>query len=114
LYFTEIEERKTFKYPPFYRIIQFDIKHRDPDQLTLQADYIAGELRKHFGDRVVGPEFPLISRIRNFYIKSIMLKFERDSVSLAKVKAIIREVILQYQTTKLSKGSLIQPDVDPY
>ncbi len=114
LYFTEIEERKTFKYPPFYRIIQFDVKHRDPDQLTLQADYLAAELRKHFGDRVIGPEFPLISRIRNFYIKSIMLKFERDNVSLAKVKTIIREVILQYQTTKLSKGSLIQPDVDPY
>ncbi len=114
LYFTEIEERKTFKYPPFYRIIQFDIKHRDPDQLILQADYLAAELRKHFGDRVVGPEFPLISRIRNFYIKSIMLKFERDTVSLAKVKQIIREVILQYQTTKLSKGSLVQPDVDPY
>ncbi|WP_462265175.1 replication restart helicase PriA [Mucilaginibacter sp.] len=114
LYFTEIEERKTFKYPPYYRIIQFDIKHRDPDQLTLQADYIAGELRKHFGDRVVGPEFPLISRIRSFYIKSIILKFERDSISLAKVKTIIREVILQYQTTKLSKGSLVQPDVDPY
>ena len=114
LYFTELEERKTFKYPPFYRIIQFDIKHRDLDQLILQADYIAGELRKHFGDRVIGPEFPLINRIRSFYIKSITLKFERDSISLAKVKSIIREVILQYQTTRLSKGSLVQPDVDPY
>jgi primosomal protein N' (replication factor Y) len=114
LYLTEIDERKNFKYPPFYRIIQMDVKHKDAERLFHQAEYLANELRKHFGDRVIGPEFPLISRIRNFYIKSIMLKFERDSISIVKVKTIIREVILQFQTTKLSKGCLVQPDVDPY
>jgi len=114
LYFTEMEERRSFKYPPFYRIINLDIKHKDPAIVNNQADYIAAELRKHFGDRVIGPEFPLIGRIRNYYIKSIMLKFEKDLVSVNKAKAIIREVITQFQTTKLSKGSVIQPDVDPY
>ena len=114
LYLTEIEERKGFKYPPFYRIIQMDIKHRDAEKLYHQAEYLAVELRKHFGDRVIGPEYPLISRIRNFYIKSIMLKFERDSISIVKVKAVIRDVIQEFQTTKLSKGCIVQPDVDPY
>jgi primosomal protein N' (replication factor Y) len=114
LYLTEIEERKSFKYPPFYRIIQLDIKHRDAEKLYHQAEYLAVELRKHFGDRVIGPEYPLISRIRNFYIKSIMLKFERDSISIVKVKAVIRDVIQEFQTTKLSKGCIVQPNVDPY
>lgn len=114
LYLTEIEERKNFKYPPFYRIIQMDIKHKDADKLYRQAEYLAIELRKHFGDRVIGPEYPLVSRIRNFYIKSIMLKFEKDNISIVKVKSVIRDVILQFQTTQLSKGCIIQPDVDPY
>jgi len=114
LYLTEIEERKSFKYPPFYRIIQMDIKHRDVEKLYHQAEYLAVELRKHFGDRVIGPEYPLISRIRNFYIKSIMLKFEKDNISIVKVKAVIRDVIQEFQTTKLSKGCIVQPDVDPY
>jgi primosomal protein N' (replication factor Y) len=114
LYFTEMEERKSFKYPPYYRIIGLDVKHRDPEVLYNQAEYLAKELRKHFGDRVIGPEAPLINRIRNYYIKSIMLKFERDAISIVKAKAIIRDVITQFQTTKLSKGSIIQPDVDPY
>jgi len=114
LYLTEIEERKSFKYPPFYRIIQMDIKHRDAEKLYHQAEYLAVELRKHFGERVIGPEYPLISRIRNFYIKSIMLKFERDIISIVKVKAVIRDVIQEFQTTKLSKGCIVQPDVDPY
>ncbi|RYU91465.1 primosomal protein N' [Mucilaginibacter terrigena] len=114
LYFTEMEERKSFKYPPYFRIISMDLKHKNPEILYNQAEYLATELRRHFGDRVIGPEAPLINRIRNYYIKSIMLKFERDTISIVKAKAIIRDVIIQFQTTKLSKGSIIQPDVDPY
>jgi primosomal protein N' (replication factor Y) len=114
LYYTEMAERKSFKYPPFYRIINLDIKHKNPEILYNQSVYLANELRKHFGERVIGPESPLISRIRNFYIKSIMLKFEKDGISIVKAKAILKDVIVQFQTTKLSKGSIVQPDVDPY
>lgn len=114
LYYTEMAERKSFKYPPFYRIINLDIKHKNPEILYNQSVYLANELRKHFGERVIGPESPLISRIRNFYIKSIMLKFEKDGISIVKAKAILKDMIVQFQTTKLSKGSIVQPDVDPY
>ncbi|MES2425412.1 MAG: primosomal protein N' [Bacteroidota bacterium] len=115
LYFTEMEERKAFHYPPFYRIINLAIKHKDPEMLYNQAAYLGKELRKQLGEeRVVGPQVPLVSRIRNFYIQSIMLKFEKDGVSINKVKTTIRDIITQFQTTKLSKGSVVQPDVDPY
>src|ERR1700710_731832 len=109
-----MEERRIFKPPPFYRIINLDVKHKDPEIVNNQSLYIAAELRKHFGaERVIGPEYPLVGRIRNYYIKSIMLKFEKDTTSINKAKAIIRDVITQFQTTKLSKGSVVQPDVDP-
>lgn len=114
LYLTEMEERRSFKYPPFYRIIKLDIKHKDPEIVHNQSIYLAGELGKQFGERVIGPEPPLINRIRNYYIQSIMLKFEKDAISVNKAKTIIRDVITQFQTTKLSKGSIVQPDVDPY
>jgi primosomal protein N' (replication factor Y) len=115
LYFTEMEERRAFHYPPFYRIINLDIKHKNPDMLYNQAIYLGKELRNHFGEeRVMGPQVPLISRIRNYYIQSIMLKFEKDGVSINKVKTTIRDIITQFQTTQLSKGSIVQPDVDPY
>ena len=114
LYLTEMEERRSFKYPPFYRIIKLDVKHKDPEIVRNQASYLAAELQKQFGDRVIGPEPPLINRIRNYYIQSIMLKFEKDAISVNKAKTIIRDVVTQFQTTKLSKGSIVQPDVDPY
>jgi len=114
LYFTEMEERRSFKYPPFYRIINLNVKHKDPEIVYHQAAWLANELRKQFGDRVIGPETPLISRIRNYYIRSIMLKFEKDGIAINKAKIVIRDVITQFQTTKLSKGSVVQADVDPY
>jgi len=114
LYDIEMIERQAFKYPPYYRIIQLDIKHKIPEQLYLQAEYLGTELRKHFGNRVLGPETPLINRIRNYYIRTITLKFEKDTVSIGKVKTILADVLLQFQTTKLSKGCIVQPDVDPY
>jgi primosomal protein N' (replication factor Y) len=114
LYEIEMIERKAFKYPPYYRIIQLDIKHKVPEQLYIQSEYLGNQLRKHFGDRVMGPEAPLINRIRNYYIRTITLKFEKDTVSIAKVKTILTDVLLQFQTTKLSKGCIVQPDVDPY
>src|ERR1700761_9831319 len=64
LYFSEMEERKSFKYPPFYRMIDIDIKHKSADVLHNQAAYLGKELRRHFGeDRVVGPQAPLVSRV---------------------------------------------------
>jgi primosomal protein N' (replication factor Y) len=110
LYFTEMEERRSFHFPPFYRIINLNIKHKHPEIVNNQAIYLGNELRKQFG----GPQPPLISRIRNYYIQSIMLKIEKDGVSINKVKTTIRDVITQFQTTKLSKGSVVQADVDPY
>ena len=50
---------------------------------------------------MIGPEVPLVGRIRNYYIKSIMLKFEKDGISINRVKAVIRDVITQFQTTKV-------------
>jgi primosomal protein N' (replication factor Y) len=114
MYEMEIEERKKFKYPPFYRIIQLDVKNKDPEKLHHQAEYLGTELKKQFGDRVIGPEFPLINRIRNYYIKSVLLKVEKDGISITKVKAALRNILEGYETSPNSKGSIIQIDVDPY
>ncbi|MGV8878541.1 MAG: replication restart helicase PriA [Sphingobacteriaceae bacterium] len=114
LYQTEILERKAFKYPPFYRLIQLDVKHKNPEKLQQQADYLATALRQQFGDRVIGPEFPLVSRIRNYYIKSILLKIEKDGISIVKVKVALKNILQDFEISPISKGSKVQVDVDPY
>lgn len=111
---TEIVERKKFSYPPFFRLIRIDVKHKDPHLAADCAQRFARELRVHFGEQVLGPEPPLVGRIRNYYIQSILLKFSRASVSIAKVKDVLKQNVLSYHLDKLNKGSRLTIDVDPY
>ncbi|WP_207427371.1 primosomal protein N' [Pedobacter sp. SYSU D00535] len=114
LYATELLERKNFQYPPVYRFIKLDIKHKDPLQLSEIALRFAGDLRQSFGSRILGPEEPLVGRIRNYYIRTIYLKLERNGISVAKVKEGLRELLQKFEASKLNKGAFVQIDVDPY
>lgn len=114
MFMTEVTERKNYSYPPFFWIIKIDIKHKNQESARACADRLAYDLRKQFGERVLGPEQPLISRIRTYYIQTILLKFERRTVSISKAKEALRAIMLQYNTEKVNKGSYLQVDVDPY
>lgn len=69
-------------------------------------------LRKVFGDRVLGPEKPYVSRIASYYIQSIMLKME-VGVSMKKVKEILRNIYASIANTPEMKSSVVHYDVDP-
>jgi primosomal protein N' (replication factor Y) len=112
MYTSEMAERKNFQYPPFHRLIQFTLRHKDQDILNGAADVFANTLKGHFGKRVLGPEFPVVARIRNEYNKNILLKFEREA-SMGKVKEIIQHEILLFKNDPTFKSVKIVPDVDP-
>ena len=111
---TEILERRNFHYPPLYRLIQLDVKHKDPSKLITIAGSLAHILRLQFADRVLGPEAPLISRIRNYYIQTILLKVEKEGVSVQKIKDALRDILINFDADTANKGVYIQVDVDPY
>ena len=113
LYSKEISERKTFLYPPIFRLIRLDIKHKDPSLLYDIAFRLATELKSSLGKRVLGPEEPLVSRIRNYYIKTIYIKVERNGISITRVKSFLQEVLLNMETNSKNKGAFVQVDVDP-
>lgn len=112
MYTTQLLDRKTFNYPPFHRLIELTVIHKDMDMVNAAAKELADALRGHFAKRVLGPEFPLISRIRNLYHKTILLKIEKDA-SVVKVKKIIQELLIQFKAENNYKAVRIQVDVDP-
>ena len=73
------EERKLFNYPPYNRLIGITLKHKNQRKLDVASDALVGIMRKSFGSRVLGPEYPAISRIRNYYHKNILLKIENNA-----------------------------------
>lgn len=114
MFMTEVTERKNYAYPPFYWLIQIDVKHKKQELAIASSNRLAMALRQQFGERVLGPEQPLVGRIRTYYLQTILLKFERSSVSISKAKEALRGIMLEYNSDKLNKGSFLQVDVDPY
>jgi primosomal protein N' (replication factor Y) len=111
---TEILERRNFHYPPLYRLIQLDVKHKDLSKLGFIANSLAKILRSQFGNRILGPEAPMISRIRNYYIQTILIKVEREGVSIQKIKEALQQILIQFDSQPINKGVYMHIDVDPY
>lgn len=113
MYREEMIERKQFKYPPYYKMIQVDLKHKDLGQLLLISDKFAAILKQQFGEMILGPQTPLIGRIRNYYIQTILIKMDWKNQSISKIKNLLKEKISDFESDKANKGIFIQVDVDP-
>jgi primosomal protein N' (replication factor Y) (superfamily II helicase) len=90
------------------------VKHKDFLKLQAIADYFAIELRKVLGDKVLGPQIPLVGRIRTYYIQTIMIKVDRQTQSIVKVKELLKTKLAAFYENKLNKGGFLSVDVDPY
>ena len=107
------EERKAFNYPPFCRLVKISIKHKDKALLNYYSEILGRDLKEIFGKRVLGPEFPLISRVQLWYIKTILIKIEREKPA-SKAKQLIVEAIERLEKEKGASSLRIATDVDPY
>ncbi|MGY3052203.1 primosomal protein N' (replication factor Y) [Pedobacter sp. UYEF25] len=113
MYGDEIAEREKFGYPPFSKMIFLSVRHKDQNVLETAAERLGKTLKAKFGQRVLGPEVPLISRVRNLYLKQIIIKADKQT-AINKVKMALREAILQFNSQPEFKSVYISIDVDPY
>jgi primosomal protein N' (replication factor Y) len=107
MYKEQLYERQNFKYPPFYRLIKLTLKHRDFEKLKEGSLWLYNVLVKSLPFPVLGPEEPAINRIRNEYIRTIMVKIPAQS-NLNQAKIVIGktrnsfEAIPQYRAIKVT------------
>lgn len=112
MYRSQIIERRVFHYPPYFRLIDITLKHRDREVLNDAAARYAAQLRGVFATRVVGPEYPSVMRVRGLYLKKIMLRFDRGE-AVAQAKAIILDMEEKLKSDKRFSSLQIHFDVDP-
>ncbi|GAA4436708.1 primosomal protein N' [Ravibacter arvi] len=114
MYQTEIAERAGFGYPPFTRLIKLTVKHEDLDTALQAAKILAAGLTEQLGKtRVLGPEAPLVNRVRNRFLLDILIKLEREKVNFRAVKSLIQERVNEILADKTRKHLQIVIDVDP-
>ncbi|MBL4753365.1 MAG: primosomal protein N' [Flavobacteriales bacterium] len=108
----ELEHRKQFDYPPFTRLISVTMKHKERQTLDGAASLFVNALRGRLGKRVLGPEYPSVSRVRNLYQKVALIKVEVKA-SIQNVKDILNEEIDNFRLNKDLRSVRIIVDVDP-
>lgn len=111
-YYHELDERRRFSYPPFTRVINIYLKHRDEYRLIDASARYADTLRTLFGNRVFGPDEPHVARVQSLYIRKIMLKVETQA-SMRKVKDILRSVYESFMADAALRSMQVYYDVDP-
>lgn len=109
---TQLNERKQFKYPPFVRLIEITLRHKEAQKVNEAADKLSIALRKIFGNRIYGPNIPLIARIQNMFIKQILIKIE-PKISTRQSKEILRNQIDELLAEKTYRNVRINLDIDP-
>jgi len=112
MYQLQSAERQQFKYPPYYRMIQITLKHRDAAVINRGAKEMAVEMKAVFGNRVLGPVIPAISRIQNLFIRQILFKIETEA-SLKTAKAYLLDIMQRMLSKQEFKSVRINFDVDP-
>ena len=113
MYKEQLQERWQYKYPPYYRLIKITLKHRDYNKVDKGIDWLARALQQSFGEFVLGPTAPAVSRIRNQYIKNLVIKIPPKQ-SLANTKNQITKIRNTFEAVSDFRPIRFIIDVDAY
>jgi primosomal protein N' (replication factor Y) len=91
MYRRELELRRAHGYPPFTRLVELTLKHRDEQRVMAAGQALAALLRPVFGERVLGPEAPPVARVRDKHLRTLLLKLPRSSYQ--REKTLLSEAI---------------------
>lgn len=113
MYKEQIYERYNFKYPPYYRMIKLTFKHRDYNRLKDGAMWFYKMLVNQLKIPVLGPEEPAIAKIRNLFIRTIIIKIPSNA-NLKEVKETVSKGMKSFESIAQYRSIQISINVDPY
>ncbi|OYU81920.1 MAG: primosomal protein N' [Flavobacterium sp. BFFFF1] len=113
MYKEQLYERQIYKYPPYFRLIKLTLKHRDFEKLKAGAFWLYEVLKQNLDIPVLGPEEPSISRIRNEYIRTIMIKIPQEK-ALGSTKMTLRKILNSFEAVPQFRAIKAIVNVDFY
>jgi len=113
MYNEQVYERHNFKYPPYYRLVKLTLKHRDFDKLKEGSLWMYNVLVQQLQIPVLGPEEPAISRIRNEFIRTVLIKIPNQN-HLGQTKKTIQRVLNSFEAVAQYRAIKVTINVDNY
>lgn len=109
----ELLEREKFQYPPFERLIKIEIKHKDALFLTKGGHFLKRNLENALKTKVLGPEKPHVSFVRNQFVLQLLIKIKNQHHILKPLKEKLQSTLIGIENSTHLKGIRILLDVDP-
>ncbi len=113
MYKEQLYDRQIYKYPPYFRIIKLTLKHKDFDKLKEGSMWLYQVLSQNLTMPVLGPEEPAISRIRNEYIRTILIKIPQN-LHLGNTKKTIQKMLNSFEAVAQYRAIKVIANVDFY
>lgn len=108
----ECRERFTYAYPPYSRLIEVWLKHKDEDLLEQASAFFAARLSEGLKDCVFGPVPPVVARVKGVYAQKIILKIKPE-LSLKAAKDYLCQVGNLLLKENSYRRIQVYYDVDP-
>ncbi|EKT3956255.1 primosomal protein N' [Flavobacterium psychrophilum] len=109
----QLYERKIYHYPPYFKLIKLTLKQKDFDKLKEGSMWLYQVLKQQFDIPVLGPEEPAINRIRNEYIRTILIKIPQEK-SLGNTKKTIQRILNSFESVSQFRAIKVGVNVDFY
>ncbi|BDB53149.1 replication restart helicase PriA [Flavobacterium ammonificans] len=113
MYKEQLYDRQIYKYPPYFRIIRLTLKHRDFDKVKEGSMWLYQVMSQNLTMPVLGPEEPPISRIRNEYIRTILIKIPQ-TVPIGSTKKTIQKMLMSFEAVPQYRSIKVAVNVDYY
>jgi primosomal protein N' (replication factor Y) len=113
MYKEQLYDRQIYKYPPYFRIIKITLKHRDYEKLKEGALWLYQVISQNLNIPVLGPEEPAINRIRNEYIRTIIIKIP-TTISIVSTKSTIQKMLNSFDSVAQYRAIKVAINVDFY
>jgi primosomal protein N' (replication factor Y) (superfamily II helicase) len=109
----QLKDREANFYPPFSRLIQITLKHIDKKICLEAAKWMANQTTMITNTRTLGPAEPSVSKIRNEYLQTILIKIPRNYGQLAYIKNELLRIGNNLTSDPAFRNVKIVFDVDP-
>ncbi|MFB0909790.1 MAG: primosomal protein N', partial [Flavobacterium sp.] len=113
MYKEQLYDRQIYKYPPYFKIIKITLKHRDFDKLKEGSMWLYQVIIQNLNIPALGPEEPAINRIRNEYIRTIILKIPNNT-SIVGTKDMIQKMLSSFDSVAQYRAIRVGVNVDFY
>jgi primosomal protein N' (replication factor Y) (superfamily II helicase) len=113
MYKEQVYERQLFMYPPYTKLIKITLRHKEYEKVKDSAQWLFQVLKQNLNMSILGPEEPAISKIRNEYIRTILIKIP-EKVSQQGTKKTIQKILNSFEAVAQYRAIKVAVNVDFY